>query len=128
MRYSISRASALAYHAVVVYIATCPGRTLADDLFVANWGSGTIGQYTTGDANVNPSLISLGSAWGIAVSGSDLFVTDGATGTIGEYTTSGAAVNPSLVSGLQNPLYIAVSGSKLFGVGGYNGTMSQSTL
>jgi hypothetical protein len=115
MRYLLSRASALAALAVVFFLAVCPGNALADDLFVANWGSGTIGQYTTtSGATMNSSLIFLGSSWGIAASGSDLFVTDGAGGTIGEYTTSGVAVNPSLVSGLQFPLYIQCVGSDLF--------------
>ena len=47
------------------------------DLFVANDGAGTIGEYTTAGATVNASLISgLASPVGIAVDGSDLFVTN----------------------------------------------------
>lgn len=70
----------------------------ADLIFVA--GNGTIGEYTTSGATVNPALISgLRGPVGIAVSGSDLFVTNAANGTIGKYTTAGATVNAALISG-----------------------------
>ncbi len=81
------------------------------DLFVANLGNGTIGEYTTAGATVNAALISgLNQPFGIAVSGSDLFVANGGNGTIGEYTTSGATVNAALISGLIAPQGIAISG------------------
>jgi hypothetical protein len=83
----------------------------ANEIFVANAGNGTIGEYTTAGAPVNPGLITgLNSPSGIAVSGSDLFVTNsaGAASTIGEYTTAGATVNPALISGLTDPAGIAV--------------------
>jgi hypothetical protein len=71
------------------------------NLFVTNQNTGTIGEYTTSGATVNPALISgLSNPTGIAVSGSDLFVANVGTGTIGEYTTAGATVNPTLISGL----------------------------
>jgi hypothetical protein len=67
----------------------------ADLIFVANTGTGMIGEYTTAGAAVYPALISgLNGPYGIAVSGSDLFVAN-ANGTIGEYTTAGATVNPA---------------------------------
>ena len=45
------------------------------NLFVANYGSGTIGEYTTSGATVNAALVSgLNEPFGIAVSGSNLFV------------------------------------------------------
>src|SRR6478672_7305137 len=73
----------------------------ADQIFVANISIGTIGEYTTSGATVNPALISgLSFPVGIAVSGSDLFVLNTAIGTIGKYTTSGATVNPDLISGV----------------------------
>ena len=85
------------------------------DIYVANYGTGTIGEYTTSGAVVNASLVSgLNDPNGIAVSGSNLFVANYGNGTIGEYTTSGAVVNASLVSGLSGPNGIAVSGSNLF--------------
>ena len=47
------------------------------DLFVANGGAGTVGEYTTSGATVNASLISgLDNPNCLAVSGSNLFVTD----------------------------------------------------
>ena len=71
------------------------------NVYVTNWTTGTIGEYTTSGGTVNATLISgLSNPDGVAVSGSDLFVVNPGNGTIGEYTTSGATVNPSLVSGL----------------------------
>jgi uncharacterized delta-60 repeat protein len=86
------------------------------DLFIVNFTSGTIGEYTTSGATVNASLISgLSDPQGIAIAGSDLFVTSPSSGTISEYTTSGATVNASLFSNeLPGPTAIAVSGSDLF--------------
>ena len=98
-----------------VGVALSAATARGQDIFVANFSSGTIGEYTTSGATVNPSLISgLNTPIGLAVSGSNLFVTSFDAGTIGEYTTSGATVNPSLVSGLNVPYSIAVSGSNLF--------------
>jgi hypothetical protein len=78
------------------------------DLFVANLGATTIGEYTTSGATVNASFISgLGGASSVAVSGSNLFVAStgpGAnTGVIGKYTTAGATVSPKLISELDSP-------------------------
>ena len=86
----------------------------ADTIFVTNVFTGTIGEYTTDGATVNPALLS-GSTFGgpIAVSGSDLFVVEG--GTLGglpfiaQYTTDGATVNPVLISGLPAPTGIAIA-------------------
>src|SRR5205085_937064 len=79
------------------------------ELFVSSGVNGTIGEYTTAGATVNPALISgLSNPWGIAVSGSDLFVANNANNTIGEYTTAGATVNPALISGLGGPYAFAV--------------------
>jgi hypothetical protein len=105
----------------------------ADIIFVVNEASGTIGEYTTSGATVNPSLISgLSDPEGIALSGSALFVASVHTGaigsgTIGEYTTSGATVNPSLISGLSGPEGIALSGSDLFVANGNAGTIGAYT-
>ena len=69
----------------------------ADTIFVGNYSTGTIGEYTTSGATVNASLISgLSVPEGIAVSGSDLFVTT--SNTVSEYTISGATVNAALIS------------------------------
>src|SRR5437763_402526 len=87
----------------------------AGTIFVANEGTGTIGEYTTSGATVNAALISgLVSPQEILVSGSNIFVADFAAGTIGKYTTSGATVNAALISGLNGPFGLAVDGSNLF--------------
>src|SRR5438309_1036819 len=90
----------------------------ADLIFVANASAGTIGEYTSTGAAVNPALISgLSRPLCIAVSGSDLFVVNfgsGMNGAIGRYTTMGAPVNAALIAGLSFPDGIAVSGSDLF--------------
>ena len=93
------------------------------DIFVANYGGGTIGEYTTSGAVVNTSLIPGLLPYGpatLAVSGSNLFVGNFGDGTpgeyngsIGEYTTSGEVVNASLIPGLLRgePTGMVVSGS-----------------
>jgi DNA-binding beta-propeller fold protein YncE len=81
------------------------------NLFVANFGTGTIGEYnTTTGATINASLVSgLNTPLGIAVSGGNLFVANLSTNTIGEYNaTTGATINASLVSGLSGPQGIDV--------------------
>ena len=88
---------------------------IATDIFVTNFGTDTVGEYTTSGARVNASLISgLSEPQGIAVAGSDLFVTSFDNGTVREYTIAGATVNASLISGFSFPEGIAVSGSDLF--------------
>ncbi len=98
-----------------------------DDLFVANYTSGTIGQYTTSGTVVNASLVTgLDSPLGIAISGGDLFVTN--NNGISEYTTSGTLVNASLVTGLDEPFGIAVSGGDLFVTSTRDGTIGEYTI
>jgi hypothetical protein len=85
------------------------------DLFVTNYSTGKVGEYSASGATVNAALISgLRHPTGIAVSGSNLFVAVANNtvnnGVIGEYTTSGAVVNASLVSGLADQ-YGVVGGS-----------------
>ena len=100
------------------------------NLFVANAGSNTVGEYNaiTG-ATVNASFISAGNfPSGIAISGSNLFVADYYGGTIGEYNTAtGSAVNASLISGLTHPCAIAVSGTDLFFTNETSDTISEYT-
>ena len=89
-----------------------------DKLFVVNGGtdpaSGTIGEYTTSGATVNPTLVSgLTFPRALELSGGNLFVASSDTGTIGEYTTSGATVNATLISGLNNLGDIAVASASI---------------
>src|SRR5712692_9297705 len=115
---------------LVASAALCamPGTTRAQ-IFVTNFDTGTIGQYTTSGVPVNPALITgLSGPVGIALSGGNLFVANGNGGTIGEYTTSGATVNPALVSGLNSPFGIAVSGENLFVTNFFTGTIGEYTI
>jgi len=93
-------------------------RTIAvsgNDIFVANLGLGTIGEYTASGATVNAALISgLNNPEGIAVEGNNLFVANEGNGTVGKYTTSGAVENATLISGLPDASAIAVDGNNLF--------------
>jgi MYXO-CTERM domain-containing protein len=129
----------------VLVVSVLPRTTRADTIFVNNFSSGTLGEYTTSGATINSSLISgLTDPFGLALSGSDLFVAneDALTigialsgsnllvsnvgiGTVGEYTTSGATVNASLISGLGGPAGLAVSGSNLFVANAVAGTISE---
>lgn len=95
-----------------------PGAAWAGtDLYIVNYGSGTIGEYNadTGAA-INTALVSgLSSPEGLAVSGSDLFVANFNAGAVGEYSAvTGTAISASLISGQLGPYDAAVSGSDLF--------------
>jgi len=88
-------------------------------IFVTNWGNGTVGEYNTDGSTVNASLVSgLYEPEGIAISGNDLYVVNG-TGTINEYTlgaTPGTVTGStlSLVTGLNAPFGLAISRIDLF--------------
>jgi len=116
MRWSMLRNISIVALVLSVGLALSAAAARAQTIYVANFDTSTIGEYTMSGAVVNSSLISgLSNPSGIAVSGSNLFVTNAAggtigAGTIGEYTTSGAVVNASLVSGLMgHPVGIAVT-------------------
>jgi len=88
-----------------------------NNLYIANYESGTIGEYGLNGSPVNASLISgLHDPNGIAISGNNLFVAENQlfeafenNGTIGEYTTSGTTVNATLIAGLTGLTSIAIS-------------------
>ena len=83
--------------------------TVNGQIYVGNFGSGTIGEYNPDGTTINASLVSgLTYPEGIAVSGGNIFVANMGIGTIGEYTTAGATVNASLVSGLNYPTFLDV--------------------
>jgi hypothetical protein len=69
----------------IVSLATC-GMTVtlrAQNLYVVNAGSSTIGEYGLDGATVNASLISkLSGAWDVAISDDDLFISDNTFGLI----------------------------------------------
>lgn len=86
-----------------------------NDLFVASYHSGTIGEYSLSGALVNASLITgLNGPGDLVIAGGDLFVLNSANGTVGEYDTSGAVINASLITDLTSPVGMAASGNSLF--------------
>lgn len=83
-------------------------------IFVANYGNGTVGEYSLTGTPINPTLIkNLAKPDGLATSGNDLFVSQ-YDGTVAEYTTSGTLVNLALITGLSGPSGLAISGNDLF--------------
>ena len=104
--------------------ASAPGQ-----IYVANYASGTIGEYTLSGQTINASFITgLGQPTGMAVSDGYLYVAQ-LNGTIRKYTTSGTLVNASLINGLYGPWGIAISGNDLFVAngGGESSTIGEYT-
>jgi hypothetical protein len=98
------------------------------EVFVTNYGSATVGEYTTSGATVNASLISgLDGPEGVALEGSDVYVINFEDGSVGEYTASGATVNASLISGLDDPEGVALEGSDLYVSNYYGETVGEYT-
>ncbi len=80
-----------------------------NNLFVANYNSGTVGEYTTSGQTINANLITgLDEPQGLTVFDNHLYVTEGGNGTVGEWTTSGDVVNATLITGLNDPVEIVV--------------------
>jgi hypothetical protein len=105
-----------------------------NDLFVgstANYagsGAGTIAEYTTSGALVNPSLVSgLNYPYKLAVSGNNLFEADYESGVVNEFTTSGATVASPLINSGTGTSAVAISGNKLFVANFGAGTVSEYT-
>lgn len=121
------KSTKLTYGIALALTCSLAATLKAQNIYVANGGGTTIGEYRMDGSVVNASVISrlyvLNAPWGITISGNDLFVANSGSGTVGEFTTSGATVNASLVSGLDAPTGIAISpvpepsGSALAGLG-----------
>jgi autotransporter-associated beta strand protein len=120
---SLNRSGSLLMQFVLIAGAVLSAAAaLGQDIFVTNYLTSTVGEYTLSGSAVNASLFTTGPTAPFAgskpqdlvVSGSDVFVVNQQYNTIGEYTTSGGTINPSLITGLNLPLAIAVSGSDLF--------------
>jgi DNA-binding beta-propeller fold protein YncE len=97
--------------ALITGLSTPTGIAISGShLFVANSGSGTIGEYNLDGTPVNTALISgLSNPMDLAVFGSDLFVVNNGTNSVGEYdATTGSAINAALITGLTNPQSIAI--------------------
>lgn len=116
-------------HAVLcLFVSLVPRAAHADHIFVTNFASGRVGQYTTAGATVNASLITgLNSSFGIVTDGTHLYVNNFSSGRIGKYTMSGATVNASLITGLNSPYGLAISGSNLFVTNRQSGTIGKYT-
>src|SRR5580693_6407606 len=101
-------------YSITLALTCCLTVTLkAQDIYVANYDSGTIGEYTTSGTTINADLVSgTFNPVGMVFSGNDLFVESWQR--VGEYTTSGETVNASLFSGLDEPQGLAISGNDLF--------------
>ena len=99
------------------------------DLYVKNYATGTVGEYTIAGATINASLVSgLSSTGGIAVSAGSLFAANDNSGAISQYNaTSGAPIDVSLITGLDSPTGIAVSGGDLFITTYGTGTIGEYT-
>jgi hypothetical protein len=98
--------------------SAAPGRACAQ-IFVTNFGAGTIGEYSTSGEPLAPQLISgLISPGGVAVSREGLFLTslvmpNNGAGMVSKYTISGEVVDRTLIQ-LFGPSAITVSGTDLF--------------
>jgi len=93
------------------------------DLFVANYGANSIGEYTTSGATVNASLISgLSGPIGVAIYGSDLFV--GNINSTGSHADQAVEYNlatptPTLLGSLTlgssaNGIAVSANGANLY--------------
>jgi hypothetical protein len=72
--------------------------TTESRLFVSDWASGIISEYTLSGQLINPSLISgLQYPEDIEVYNGHLYVTSRMFGAVGEYTLAGVPVNPALI-------------------------------
>lgn len=122
----------------VVLLAACAGGRA--DIFVTNWDSGTVGQYSNGGATINASLVTgLNNPTAIALTGggpgSFLLVESFSTNRISQYTlgaSAGTVTNPfpNLITGLSGPRGIALSGLDLFVASnnGATGSVAKYTL
>ena len=102
------------------------------NLFVSDAGAGTVGEYTAAGAPINPDLISVVGASGIAVAEGNIYVSS-FDGFVGKYTTAGVPINPMLLT-LPNgasAISLTAAGGNLY-VGGSGivtgGTVAEYTL
>ncbi len=86
-------------------------------LYVASFGSNTIGEYdaTTG-ATINANFIAgLNGPEGLALAGNILYVADFTGNTVGEYNAStGAVINANFITGLNGSNSLTLAGNHLY--------------
>ena len=97
--------------AIAAALTAFEGTLSADTIFVANFATGTVGEYNAATGgSINSSFVSgLNGPFGLALSGNRLFVGNYSGNSIGEYDAwTGAAINDSFISGLNAPCGIGL--------------------
>jgi|694.fasta_scaffold78087_4 streptogramin lyase len=87
----------------------------SENVYVSNFGNGTIGKYSSTGSVINASLISgLSNPYGICLdSAGNLYIGNYGSSTLGKYSSTGTVINASLISGLSSPtgVYVDDAGS-----------------
>jgi hypothetical protein len=105
----------LAFVALAVACVGLPTGVARGQIFVSDWLSGMIGEWTTSGSSTNASLITgLSAPYGIATSGGYLYVANEQANTIGKYTMAGQVVDASFITGLSAPTQLIASGTNLY--------------
>ena len=101
--------------------------TAQAQIYVSNWQTGVIGEYSNSGAPIKPSFLTglgqLGPTAIVVLPGGNLLVANETKNTISEYSSTGAAIDNSLIS-VFSPKAIAVSGTDMF-VTSANGTVNE---
>ena len=93
------------------------------NVFVVDYGTGTIGEYTTSLALENASFITdTELPLAIAASATDIYVFNGGNGLVSDYSTSGTLESSNFLSSSLPVSALAVSGSDLFVLSQYVGS------
>jgi hypothetical protein len=115
--------------AFVALAVACVGAATGVDggqIFVSDWSSGKVGEWTTSGSSTNPSLITgLSEPNGIAASGGYLYVVNKQANTIGKYTMAGQVVDASFITGLSGPTQLIASGTSLYVMNTSNTTIGK---
>jgi hypothetical protein len=118
-----------------IALLPCIATATFGDIFVTNWDTGRVGQYSNAGATINASLVTgLNNPTAVGVSGSYLVVENYSTGIIGEWTLGapGTVTSPfpNLITGLTDARGIAVNGADVYVVNhsGGNGVVARYTL
>jgi len=119
------RCRAILLGLVCVFVSTGLAR---GQIFVSDWSSGKVGEWTTSGSSTNASLITgLSQPNGIAASGGYLYVANKQANTIGKYTMAGQVVDASFITGLSGPTQLIASGTNLYVMNTSNSTIGKYT-
>jgi len=123
---SFARLPRLAFVALAVACVGAAAGVARGQIFVSDWSSGKVGEWTTSGSSVNSSLITgLSEPNGIAASGGYLYVVNKQANTIGKYTMSGQVVDASFITGLSGPTQLIASGTSLYVMNTSNTTIGK---